>query len=367
MPRIDHSVFEPGIFEPGNPMVNPLTPAAYGAAVAWCRGVGILTSDAEEQQLHLYDLGTLVGSQLPDATLDQLVLAIEGMIWFTLRDNQWDNPALPDPTEAIRATRNEVIGVCEQPGHVPADAFGAGFHHLWQALRAGSSPAALRRFRDGVVSYFEANERQTAHTTCKTVPELLEYITLRRATVGVPTWVELLVCNLGLQVPEPVRDHYLMREIVDCSSDIQGIGQDIISFEKEDSEASAATSSTCSRALWTVRRRRPWAALSRCTATGSTHCCRPRPRCRLFSYAWATQIRRPQHRNSFAWSRGLPTAPTTGSALWPTAATRSTSFRPKVFPAPNPAPARHRRYKAAHPYDVFSRHAMGHGDARTYR
>jgi terpene synthase-like protein len=171
---------------------------------------------------------------VPDVEMDQLVIVQKAMSWFILIDDQMDNADLPDPTAQIRGVRDGVRAVFDDPHLVPADPFLAALAGLWAELRPGCTEVARRRFTNRFLGYFDAIERQARYAAAGSIPDLLEFLNMRRNTVGMLAWAEFLDAALGLHVPDDVRDQYLLREIVDCSSDIQGIGQDVRSFEKEE-------------------------------------------------------------------------------------------------------------------------------------
>jgi germacradienol/geosmin synthase len=234
MPYVDHTTFLPGFHDPGEHVVNPLTPAAMDVSVAWLWRVGILANPAHERQLRSFDLGTINGAGVPDVGLDQLVITQKALIWFVLLDDQMDNARLSDPAARIRVVRDGVRAVFDHPERVPPDPFLAALADIWAELRVGCTEVARRRFADRLLEYFDGIERQAQYADAGSVPDLLEFLTMRRATVGMPAWAEFLDTALGLHVPDDVRDQYVLREIVECSSDIQGIGQDVRSFEKEE-------------------------------------------------------------------------------------------------------------------------------------
>jgi hypothetical protein len=234
MPYIDHTVLVPGFHNPGEHVVNPLTPAAMDVTVAWLWRFGVLTEPAHERQLRSFDTATITGVNVPDAGLDQLVTVSKAMAWFILIDDQMDNPDLPDPAARIRAVRDGVRAVFDHPDVTPGDPFLATFADLWAELRPGCTEVARRRFADRFLEYFDAIERQAGYAGTGAVPDLLEFLSIRRATVGMPAWAEFLDAALGLHIPDDVRDQFLMREIVECSTEIQGIAQDVHSLEKEE-------------------------------------------------------------------------------------------------------------------------------------
>ncbi|TWP53613.1 hypothetical protein FKR81_02265 [Lentzea tibetensis] len=235
LPHIDHGVFLPGFHEPPGDVVNPLTPLALEEAVRWTRQLGIVATDAHEKQLRSFDLGTITGAGMPDADLGQLVLAHQGMFWFVLLDDQMDNADLTDAPDRIRGIRDEAREVFAHRS-TSDNPFMAGLASMWTELERGCGPIARQRLADRFLEYFDAIERQAQYSAEKDAPDLLEFITMRRATVGMPAWAEFLDSALGLHLPDQLREHYVMREIVECSTDIQGIGQDVHSFEKEELE-----------------------------------------------------------------------------------------------------------------------------------
>jgi hypothetical protein len=234
MPYIDHTAFLPEFHDTGEHLVNPLTPVAMDAAVKWLWRVGILAKPAHERQLRTFALDLINGAGVPDVALDQLVITQKGMIWFVLLDDQMDNANLPQPAARIQAVRDGVRAVFDDPDRVPPDPFLAGLADMWAELRPGCTEVARRRFADRFLEYFDGIERQAQHASAGSVPDLLEFLTMRRATVGMPAWAEFLDAALDLHIPDDLREQYLLREIVECSSDIQGIGQDVRSFEKEE-------------------------------------------------------------------------------------------------------------------------------------
>lgn len=236
MPNVDHRALTGRFFNPPRQVVNAHISDADEEAIAWLWKHGILTNAKQDAQLRSFDMGTITGASLPNADKECLTLVHKAMCWFILIDDQMDSTVLTDAVGSIRLLRQETHAVLEGTQMRSASAHVQALADLWSTLRKGCPPNARRRFTTQLLGYFDGIERQALSVQTRQVPDFLEFLAIRRATVGMPAWTEFLAAALRLHLPDPVRDHFLMREIIECSTDIQGIAQDIHSWEQEELE-----------------------------------------------------------------------------------------------------------------------------------
>jgi hypothetical protein len=200
--------------------------------------MNILTHARHESQARSFDMGTITGASLPDASPEQLTILHKALCWFILTDDQMDSTRLTDAVGSIRTLRQGIRSVLNgsETGAAVTSPHVQALADLWCTLQKSCTAHARHRFVMELLGYFDGIERQALYVQTGRVPDFLEFLAMRRATVGMPTWAEFLAAALHLHLPDPVRDHYLMREIIECSTDIQSIAQDIHSWEQEASE-----------------------------------------------------------------------------------------------------------------------------------
>jgi germacradienol/geosmin synthase len=238
MPYVDHRILTQGFFDPPPHVVNLHIAEADDEAIAWLWKHSILTHTRHEAQVRSFDIGTITGASLPDAGPECLALVHKGMCWFILIDDQMDSTHLTDAVGSIRTLRQAIHSVLDRPQTATAvtSPHVRALADLWSTLQEGCTAHARHRFVTQLLGFFDGIERQALYVQSGQGPDFLEFLAMRRATVGMPAWAEFLAAALHLHLPDPVRDHYLMHEIIECSTDIQAIAQDIHSWEQEELE-----------------------------------------------------------------------------------------------------------------------------------
>jgi hypothetical protein len=238
MPYIDHRTLVTGFHEPARTLVNRRAGAADGVAMEWVRRLGLATGPVQER-LAALDLGTATGAALPDVGLAELRLAQQARYWFALLEDRVDGAA--DAVEVIRAARAGAAAAFAGRPAAADEPLSAGLADLCGELSRCCPPPARHRLGDRFLEYLDGLERRAGHAAAGSVPGLLEFVAMRRATSGVPAWAELLDAALGLHLPEEVRGHYLLREIVDCAADVSALGTDIRGYERQAADGQAGT------------------------------------------------------------------------------------------------------------------------------
>lgn len=247
MPLIDTTALVPGFYDPGSPPpLNPHTVEAEDIAIDWMRRIGFITSDQQEAHLRSFKFGSYHGLITPTVDLPHQVIGMKWFCWGSLADDQYDNHTWHDPLGAMRWIMRQFRSVVTtgRPTEPTDHPVVVGLADYWPDLLAGRTGAGRRRLIRNFLNYMDGVEYQNIYRTAERTPDLTTFVGMRRHTISMHFQADVLDSVLGNAVPDPLRDHYLVREIVRCFADIEGIHNDVYGLEKD-----LADGQTCNTVL----------------------------------------------------------------------------------------------------------------------
>lgn len=81
-------------------------------------------------------------------------------------------------------------------------------------------PRCRQRFMSTLDTYFQAIMQQATDRARNNIPELEEYITLRRDTSGCKTGFALIEYATHIDLPDEVADNKVLLDLLDATNDI---------------------------------------------------------------------------------------------------------------------------------------------------
>ncbi|SCF00731.1 Terpene synthase family, metal binding domain [Micromonospora coriariae] len=185
------------------------TDRVAGESVEWARAFGLIDSSHRVHRLQRADAAGLAGRASPDGSADGLRLLTDLISWLFVMDDACDEDGLgADPGRLAPAigTLLDVLDRCGDPDVVPpaAGPLGDALHDLCRRTRLHDRPALLLRFVHQVREYLLALLWEATNRERRRVPEVAEYVQLRRHIGGVHPCLTLT--DLASQEPpEPGR------------------------------------------------------------------------------------------------------------------------------------------------------------------
>ncbi|WP_406071647.1 terpene synthase [Micromonospora sp. NBC_01638] len=159
-------------------------------SVEWARAFGLIDSSHRAHRLLRADAAGLAGRACPDGSVDGLRLLTDLISWLFVMDDACDEDGLgADPIRLGPAisTLLDVLDRCGDPDGVPpaVGPLGDALHDLCRRTRLQGRAALLLRFVSQMREYLLALLWEAANRERRRVPEVAEYVQLRRHIGGV--------------------------------------------------------------------------------------------------------------------------------------------------------------------------------------
>ncbi|MET7707849.1 terpene synthase [Micromonospora sp. NPDC005413] len=159
-------------------------------SVEWARAFGLVDSSHRVHRLQRADAAGLAGRACPDGSVDGLRLLTDLISWLFVMDDACDEDGLgADPVRLGPAisTLLDVLDRCGDPDVVPPamGPLGDALHDLCRRTRLYGRAALLLRFVSQMREYLLALLWEAGNRERRRVPEVTEYVQLRRHIGGV--------------------------------------------------------------------------------------------------------------------------------------------------------------------------------------
>lgn len=233
MPMIDTSVLIPEFCAPLP--INPAAARAEDAVIEWLWRIGFLSTPAQEAHLRSFEFGLYHGIATPEVDQEHLVLGLMWFCWGSLADDQYDNFDWGDRDSRLHGVMRSMRAVLDD-AHPPGGASNpviAGFADFWPRLCADLSVRGRHRITRHFMNYLQAVAFQNTYHASGRIPDAATFLTLRRHTIAMVFQTDVLETVLSLEVPDPLRDSLLFRELVSCFADITAWHNDVYGLEKD--------------------------------------------------------------------------------------------------------------------------------------
>ncbi|MEK8109983.1 terpene synthase [Micromonospora sp. M12] len=161
-----------------------------GESIEWARAFGLVDSSQRVHRLQRADAAGLAGRACPEGTVDGLRLLTDLISWLFVMDDACDEDGLgADPARLGPAisTLLDVLDRCGDPDIVPpaVGPLGDALHDLCRRTRLHDHAALLLRFVSQMREYLLALLWEAGNRERRRVPEVAEYVQLRRHIGGV--------------------------------------------------------------------------------------------------------------------------------------------------------------------------------------
>ncbi|OBZ72577.1 Alpha-muurolene synthase [Grifola frondosa] len=104
---------------------------------------------------------------------------------------------------------------------------------FWDRMIKTAGPRCQQRLMSTLDTYFQAIMQQASDRGHKNIPDLDEYITLRRDTSGCKTGFAFIEYAGGIDLPDEVADHPIISALADTTNDLVSWANDVLSYNAE--------------------------------------------------------------------------------------------------------------------------------------
>ncbi|KAH9902971.1 terpenoid synthase [Cubamyces lactineus] len=187
-------------------------------------------SEKQRAKFLTLNAGLLSGMCYIDCTFDELRVCTDFMNFlFTLDD--WTDEF---DTTGTRGLAECVMNTLYHPHTYHSD---TAAHRLtksfWTRMQETAGPGCQQRLMSTLDTYFQAIMQQAADRGDHNIPELEEYILLRRDTSGCKTGFAFIEYAANIDLPDDVIEHPIIKALSDATNDLVSWANDVLSYNAE--------------------------------------------------------------------------------------------------------------------------------------
>ncbi|PIL35634.1 terpene synthase [Ganoderma sinense ZZ0214-1] len=189
-------------------------------------------SEQQRAKFLTLNAGLLSGWCYIDCTFDELRVCTDFMNFlFTLDD--WTDEF---DTTGTRGLAECVMNTLYFPETYSSDT--AAYRltkSFWERMRATAGPGCQQRLMSTLDTYFQAIMQQASDRGSRNIPDLEEYILLRRDTSGCKTGFAFIEYAANIDLPDEVIEHPIIKAMSDSTNDLVSWANDVLSYNAEQS------------------------------------------------------------------------------------------------------------------------------------
>ncbi|SCG37423.1 terpene synthase family protein [Micromonospora halophytica] len=169
---------------------HPDTDEVATQSLDWARRLGLVDDGPRWRRLRRAAAAELVGRACPQAPTDRLRLLADLVTWLFVMDDACDEDGLGAQPTRLAPTVGALLDVLDRLGDpgapTPPDAgpLGMALHDVCRRVRDQGCPALLLRLVSQLREYLLALLWEAANREHRRVPDLAEYVQMRRHTGG---------------------------------------------------------------------------------------------------------------------------------------------------------------------------------------
>lgn len=200
----------------------------------WVRRLRLATDKRALSRIKAANVAYLAAWVFPSANLQTLQLASDFTAVLFLLDDAYDEGRLSADPQAVAKLNERYLG--ELFGYIEADTddpLTRGLINIRDRIRMDHPHFLLNRWLSHFQYYYEANLWEANNRQQQRVPEVAEYIMMRRYSGAVYPYCDLIELLLEQPLPLEVVQHPLLQSIREICNDILCWTNDYFSLDKE--------------------------------------------------------------------------------------------------------------------------------------
>jgi germacradienol/geosmin synthase len=182
---------------------------------------------------HRMGLDLLAAHIYPSASPENLALLTKWVIWLFLLDDQFDDRAVDDVTLAPHYLLTEMRSILDDQQSGGESPLTASLADLWLATGKLQSPQWRAMFKAHMSGYLNSFLREMSDRVSGRHLSLPTYLSHRRDSVAVVTFLDLAEIAAGVELAEEIRMSPELAAVQRALSDHVGAVNDIFSHRKE--------------------------------------------------------------------------------------------------------------------------------------
>ncbi|RWR01805.1 hypothetical protein ED28_11305 [[Pantoea] beijingensis] len=230
------SFSKPDFYCPFTTWMNPHHDQSWDLSRQWLKQTGLIKGRQATERLDRSGFSQLTAQAYPNATQQQLTIAINWLIWLFLFDDQLDECYLGHDKQQAAVIIDRLyqfthIDTCQSLE--PSSPIEVAFVDLCQEYTRTLNVQQHQSFMQNIRNYLASMRWEVSTRADGTLPHFINFIELRRDTGAVRMVLDLIEYCLGSPIPNEIANSLEMQVLKDCTIDVICMSNDLFSFEKE--------------------------------------------------------------------------------------------------------------------------------------
>ncbi len=231
----------PDFYMPFPVRVNENLEAARAHSLAWMRSMGVLDAPGlgiwTEESVKSADLALFTALTHPGATPSELDLLTDWYTWGIVHDDYVLEVFKRSRDFAgAKAYTDRLVQFLPADGltmPVPLNPSERGLADVWTRTAPAVPADPRRRFAGAVAECIRAGMWEVSNRMQNRVPELVDYVTMRRITLGAGLFPDMINYTSGATVPDAVLHSRPISRLQAAAGDWAGWSNDVTSYQLE--------------------------------------------------------------------------------------------------------------------------------------
>ncbi|XXX80778.1 family 2 encapsulin nanocompartment cargo protein terpene cyclase [Sorangium sp. So ce134] len=235
----------PDIYMPFALTLSPHLEAARRHTLDWARRMGMLdvapgaplSGVWTEERLAGFDFALCAAGIYPDAAGPALDVSSQWVTWGTYVDDcfpaVYGNARDMAGAKAFVRRLSAFMPVGSDVAPPPTNVVERSLLDLWSRTTSFISPHAQRELRGGVEEMLESWLWELANHIQGRIPDPVDYVEMRRATIGSNLTMALCQLTTGEGIAPEILRTRTIRNLTNSAHDVCGLTNDIFSYQKE--------------------------------------------------------------------------------------------------------------------------------------
>ncbi|KAG8855037.1 hypothetical protein FRB96_007232 [Tulasnella sp. 330] len=218
--------------------VNPYHGSTAQVSMDWLDSFGVHPNPKHRAAFQSMDFGMLTAMCYADANQERFRLLCDYINALFAYDDLADEGGLRKDGDGTRKAADIIMQCLRSPTtHSTPFKIGKVFSSLWsRVLEAGISPGANRRFIETTDLYLQAVHQHVVNRSKDTILDIETFIQLRRDNGALKMCFAMGEFSLGLNIPDEVLQHPLIKIMEDAANDVVVLSNDIYSYNIEQAQ-----------------------------------------------------------------------------------------------------------------------------------
>jgi 5-epi-alpha-selinene synthase len=223
----------PEMYCPFPPQISSYAQEVHEHSLAWATRFQMIQGEAARRRFHGTNLARLTARAYPTASLEDMKLLNDWMVWFFVFDDQFDD-VLGTTLENALSTVHAYIKICENAGEqlVPGPA-AAALSDLYRRTLPRMSPTWRTRFTRHFIQYLDTYTWMGQNHLRGAIPELRAYLEYRYHSGGAVPSLDLIEFADRLRLPDELLLSWEFERLNRAANHVICWSNDIFSLAKE--------------------------------------------------------------------------------------------------------------------------------------